>query len=428
MRRIKAVHSWLLVIAMLTVTNGFSQADYSSPYSRFGIGDLLRTTHPAQMGMGGLSIAKRDARLINYQNPAAYTAYDSLSFVFDGGARQHFSNWQSLDKSQRSEYSSLGYLTMGFPITQWLKVTTGLVPVSDVGYQINNLRNIPDIGSVEQIYEGEGGISEFFIGGGVQLSNRLSGGANASYVWGDIDLSRLTYFPDSIYYWAAKVAQKRHISDIKFSYGLQYVQPLSEEWQATAGLTYSNATELSATEQRLSTQIIRNPNGAESVHDTVSYSPDNKGSITMPASYGIGLMFEKNDRLRIGVDYRHDNWEEYKAFGNPEDSLQNSNFFAIGAELWPEHNVLSSYFRKMKYRIGFHYSDTYLNLNNTTLSEVGIGFGVGLPVQSSGSSVNLGVEIGRRGTTDNALVKENYIKFTLGISIFERWFIKRKYQ
>lgn len=427
MRSRKAVHSWLIVIAMLSATSGMAQADYSSPYSRYGIGDLSQVNHPVQMGMGGLSVAMRDARLINYRNPAAYTAYDSLSFVFDGGLRQRISNWENLNTTQRTEYSSLGYMTMGFPVTKWLKVTAGLVPVSDVGYQIHDLQTTSSVGSVERIYEGEGGVSEFFIGGGVQLSERLSVGANASYVWGDIDLNRLTYFPDSLYYWAAKVSKKRHISDIKFSYGLQYVQPLSEDWQATAGLTYSNAAELSATEQHLSTQLVRSQNGAETVNDTIAYNPDNKGTITLPTSYGAGIMFEKNDRLRIGVDYRFENWEDYKAFG-ATDSLQNSNFIGIGAELWPEHNVLSSYFKKMKYRMGLHYSNTYLQLNNTQLTEVGIGFGVGLPVQSSGSSVNLGIEIGRRGTTDNALVKENYFKFTLGISIFERWFIKRKYQ
>ena len=415
------------MVAVFATINGFSQANYSSPYSRYGIGDLTHTSHPAQMSMGGLSAAVRNANLINYRNPASYTAYDSMSFVFDGGARQRISNWETLTNSQQTEFSSLGYLTMGFPVTKWLKVTTGLIPVSDVGYQVNDQRVINDIGRVERIYEGDGGLNEFFIGGGIHISERLSLGVNASYVWGDIDLSRLTSFPDSLYYWTAKVSKNRHISDVKFSYGLQYIQPINEDWRAIAGLTYSNNAGLRATEEHISTQILRSPNGIESVNDTISHNPNNEGTISLPASYGGGVMFEKNDRLKFGLDYRFENWQDFEAFGT-SDSLQNSNYIAVGAEYLPEHNVLSSYFRKIKYRMGLHYSDTYLQLNNTQLTEVGIAFGVGLPVQSSGSSINLGVEVGRRGTTDNALVKENYFKFTLGISIFERWFIKRKYQ
>lgn len=208
---------------------------------------------------------------------------------------------------------------------------------------------------------------------------------------------------------------------------MQYIHPINEDWRAIAGITYSNSTGLHATEEHISTQVLRSPDGTESVNDTISHNPNNEGTVSLPASYGGGVMLEKNDHLKFGIDYRFENWQDFEAFG-ASDSLQNSKYIAIGAEYLPEHNVLSSYFKKMKYRMGFHYSDTYLQLNNTQLTEIGIAFGVGLPVQRSGSSINLGFEVGRRGTTDNALVKENYFKFTLGISIFERWFIKRKYQ
>ena len=72
--------------------------------------------------------------------------------------------------------------------------------------------------------------------------------------------------------------------------------------------------------------------------------------------------------------------------------------------------------------------ETGLSLNGEAVNEFGISFGVGLPIKNTGSSVNLGFEIGRRGTTDNDLIRENYFKFTLGLAIFERWFLQRKYQ
>jgi hypothetical protein len=41
--------------------------------------------------------------------------------------------------------------------------------------------------------------------------------------------------------------------------------------------------------------------------------------------------------------------------------------------------------------------------------------------------VNLSAEFGRRGTTVNNLIQENYFRFTLGVNILERWFVKSKY-
>jgi len=42
--------------------------------------------------------------------------------------------------------------------------------------------------------------------------------------------------------------------------------------------------------------------------------------------------------------------------------------------------------------------------------------------------LNFGFEIGQRGTTINNLIQENYFKIYFGISIYEWWFIKRRYK
>ncbi len=58
---------------------------------------------------------------------------------------------------------------------------------------------------------------------------------------------------------------------------------------------------------------------------------------------------------------------------------------------------------------------------------LGISFGVGLPVGRMFSNTNLGFEIGKRGTTNNNLIKENFVNFQLSLSLNDRWFEKRKY-
>ena len=75
-----------------------------------------------------------------------------------------------------------------------------------------------------------------------------------------------------------------------------------------------------------------------------------------------------------------------------------------------------------------HYTKLYdLELRGKNIDEFGISLGVGLPLPRTRSTINLAAEFGTRGTTSNNLIKDNYVKFTLGLSIFERGFIIRKY-
>jgi hypothetical protein len=79
------------------------------------------------------------------------------------------------------------------------------------------------------------------------------------------------------------------------------------------------------------------------------------------------------------------------------------------------------------YRAGLYYEKTGLNINSESINEFGISFGLGLPVGDLFSNANLGFEIGKRGTTKNNLIQENFVNFQLSLSLNDRWFQKRKY-
>ena len=59
-----------------------------SPYSIYGIGDISKEGNAFTKSMGGVGIATRNRRFINYTNPAAVTARDSLAFMADFGLEQ----------------------------------------------------------------------------------------------------------------------------------------------------------------------------------------------------------------------------------------------------------------------------------------------------------------------------------------------------
>ena len=53
--------------------------------------------------------------------------------------------------------------------------------------------------------------------------------------------------------------------------------------------------------------------------------------------------------------------------------------------------------------------------------------GVGMPLNGTFSNVNIGFELGKKGTTSSNLVQENYANLSIGFSFNDTWFVKRKF-
>ena len=77
--------------------------------------------------------------------------------------------------------------------------------------------------------------------------------------------------------------------------------------------------------------------------------------------------------------------------------------------------------------MGFTYNKTYLRLKGQDINEFDFSAGVGIPLRGMKTMLNVGAEYGSRGNISQNLIRENYFKIVVGFSIYERWFVKRKY-
>ncbi len=419
---------FLILFILFCSVHIFAQVRISSPYSLFGIGQLrVGSYNVALMSMGGIRNAMSSPYYVNYSNPASYTAFDSTSFVFEGAVLTNYTNLKTSELSENATYGSLGYILLGFPISRWWKSSLGLLPFSDVGYNMVEERSLTNIGNTQTAYEGSGGINNLFWGNGFKITKNFSLGFNAIYYFGSIDKTRSVYFPDSLLtYLNTRIINKIRISDLSLNFGALYKKTLKNDLVFSTGLSFGYETNISAEREYLSQTFQGGINSVEYFVDTITYEPKQKGNIKIPTYTGVGFALESPDHWLIGADFNWQNWEKYSAFGY-SDSLKNSFDVAIGGYFIPDKHSIHGYFKKVTYRFGGRYSTTYLNLKNKQISEFGISFGLGLPLMHSKSTLNLGFEFGRRGTTSNNLIQESFIKFTLGISIYERWFIKSKY-
>jgi len=425
----KMFRTGILLILLFFVLGLNAQTSINSPYSRFGLGELHgKNINTTLQGMGGISIGYADPSVINPGNPASYARIDSSSFIFEAGIFADYKTLKTTTLSESGYYSSVSYVFIGFPITKWWRTSLGIMPFSKIGYDVDILIDVADFSNVENSIEGDGGLNQVFWGNAFKIGKNFRLGIDATYLFGESRRRSVINFVDSLFILGTKTESKVRGSDFIFDYGLQYDIHFSNKRQLTLGLVYANTFRLDATRSYLATTIVNGVDGSvDLVKDTIAYNPDESGKITLPERFGFGFTYRNAESWLVGADFEWQNWKDFEVFGIP-DTLNNAWRVAVGGEFTPNHTSLSSLFTRMTYRLGFRYTNSYLEISNHQINEFGISFGFNFPLRKTRTTLDLGIEIGKRGTTKDMLIQENFINFTFGVAVNEHWFHKRKYQ
>jgi len=413
---------------LLVVQYTSAQTGISSPYSRFGIGQLEGKRVQARLqAMGGIANAISSNRFVNPSNPASYSGFDSLSFLFDAGLHANRVLFKTTTQTEIGTNATLNYFSFGFPVASWWHSSLGVLPYSEVGYNVVIPYEDAQIGRYNKAFTGDGGLNQLYLGNAWSIGKNFSVGANMTYVFGRNTSSTLIYFPDSSLYANTKAATRTIANDFIFDYGVLYKQSLSNNHILSLGAVYSQKVNLNVKRDFLLKSMFGGVDGnVEYVLDTITYSPNAKGTVTLPAGLGIGVVYEKKDSWLVGFDANWQNWKKFSSFG-VNGSLIDTWNFAFGGEYTPNFTSISGYWKRVTYRAGLRYDQTYLKINGQPINEFGISFGMGLPLPRTMTTIDLSVEFGKTGTTAHNLIQENFINFTMGVSLYERWFVKRKY-
>lgn len=410
-----------------------AQADVDSPYSMFGIGQVRDKAMNVRLkGMGGVANALYGGGMINAANPASYAKIDSLAFLFDAGFYFKTSTFSTANQSEKSNNASFDYVSMAFGITPWWRTSLGVQPYSTTGYTMLVDKTLPEIGSTTTRFKGKGGLNQACWGNAFKIGKHFALGANVYYVFGDTQTETSLYFPDSTYFIGSRRSVDVMVRSFMFDYGALFNTDLSNDLSLSVGLTYSQKVKLNA-EQTLFVRSFEEDadTDVEYIIDTITnISHDTK--ITMPQGFGIGVALQKNDRWTIGADFNWMQWSQFAREG-VTDALQDSWSASVGAEFTPRHTSISGYFSRVTYRFGGFYQQGCLSLDGNdgqshSINKVGITAGMSLPLARTMSRFNLSFEVGQFGTREGGLIQERYAKMNVGISVFEHWFMKRKYK
>jgi len=409
----------ILFISQFSV---YGQLRIDSPYSRFGLGDVNTGANAYQSSMGGVGYGVLDPHRISSINPAAYANIDSGSFVFNAAFKGLLINSETASASGGSSYFNISYLKFALPVTKWWRTGGGLLPYSTVGYNVSTYSNVDSIGSIKYSFLGDGGISKLYWGNSIKITKKLAVGANLSYLFGTNNLRRQSQFMDDPIAFKYRITNSVTVSNIYLDFGIQYNTTFGKDKKYFLGLgaIYSPEQKLNGEKSSFAVTYTDGAEGHEFIKDTILDVPLGEGYIVIPQKIGGGFSIGKTKKWLFAADFTFDEFSKYSAFGI-SDSLSNSTRYNIGGQYY-----IGSYLINM----GFMFNDSYLSINNTKINDYGISFGIGFPLRNNAStvsSVDLGFEFGRRGTTSNNLIQQDYFKFTLGVNIRNTWFRRAKY-
>jgi hypothetical protein len=407
-------------------------------------------TQASQAIMGGASVAVYDPYSVIQVNPASYASLKRP--VFETAVMFRGQEYISVGNRQFGNRSDLLGLTLGIPFAngRW-GIALGMNPVSKVAYTISEQSPIGATGqNVEFQYSGLGGLNRAFGGVGRSIpfrndslgnGSQLSMGVNFNYDFGSIDEISKAYYPRSAGYLNSRVQSSLSVYGLVVGVGARFQGDLVKRTHRShSGLRYMIGaaaelpSDLSASQSRFASSFILGATGVEFEVDTSSVIRGAKGSVGLPPQYSVGFSL-LNDKWSATMEYRRRDWtrlsvdlQDYRA----GSGLGVNTSYIVGGSYRPAGDGRGTFWSTAIYRAGFRYTDDYLVVNGMQLQQIGMSFGMSLPLMSSTtrSRVNIGTELGRKGSQENGLIQERFAHFYLGITITpdlrEQWFKKRR--
>ncbi|MBK6997117.1 MAG: hypothetical protein IPH31_20190 [Lewinellaceae bacterium] len=441
-----------LILLLFTSVALWAQPKFNSPYSRYGIGDIVSPYFANQAGWGGQTAAFHDPFHLNLANPASFAYLRSTAL--ETGIFTKYSKYQAGNATQEEWSGNLSHLALGFtlksPINEVLDkekspwnyaMGIALTPYSRVGYNILTRDTLEDLEDVQNSYQGSGGLYRIAWTGAAKYKNTAFG-LNLGWVFGKTSYENTTLFYDTS---STKLPafQNNNRQDISangfvWNLGVQHDfvlehaetdKDIPTRW-ITVGLAGNGKHNLRASEDKFQIrsrgQLI---NGTFSDADTLTALTNQRRKMTLPATFSLGVQYVKANKLKLGAQIGLETWSGYENEARP-DVFRNTFSVSGGAEFIPDYSSYNKFLKRMRYRVGAYYRQDPRSVEDQDLNDIGFTLGMGFPIvmpRQQTSFVNLAFEVGKLGT--DSPIEETYVRFTAGFTLNDNtWFYKRRFE
>lgn len=390
-----------------------AQTINGSVYSYFGIGNLQGRFSAYNRSMGYSGVAVRDEYNINGLNPASYNSISKpFTTLFEVGANYESTLHQTSFSSSTSKSGGLNGINFMVKISPKIGFLVGASPLSNISYSASSTIRFPSIANPTQILsEGSGGINQFYFGASYEVFKNFSVGGNLAYYLGTIN--KIVTVPPTPVTNQLIVDNRTTAHNLGYDLGLQYSINVKDT-KISLGATWDPGTFLSGTQQISLVSINL---------DTVKKTDRLGSRYRLPPTYGVGLAL-KTKRSTLAADVHFADWKN-AIMNDVGANYQNSFKYSIGYEYRGDPYAMK-YINLISLRGGFFIQD-FPVVVNTSFKAWGYTLGIGLPLSSYRSSVNINYSFTKLGTTQAGLVSEQSSKLVLDVIIRDIWGIKRKF-
>ena len=402
-----------LIVAILMSLHSFSQSISSSPYSLYGVGSLYDSDFGGIPSIGSSGIALPSDVYINNLNPASLAFMPQNHFMLDIGGKAIMTTYKSSSRSENRNNFQFSHLAFAFPVTKNSGFSIALRPYSSAAFKISNLQ-LPIANSQDYYYltaTGSGGLNDFDLSYGYKFGKKLSLGATASVLFGSTTDDRSFLVMNTI----TSIQKKTNYNGLRATFGAQY----KIDSTFTIATTFKVPAQIKAakvqTVQSVADEVIT------AVESDVKSDTDD---YYMPLEMGIGISKRFKNNLNITLDYEKSLWSktsQAELYGTFVDQDR----FAMGFTYKSKKNI-RKYWDSVQYATGVNFDSGYLEVDGKRVNNAAISFGLKLPIENTYSALNITYSYGQRGRISDNLIKENYHKISLNLSLDGIWFVKRK--
>ena len=422
----------VIAVVYFTVIGLYAQNGSVSPYSYFGIGELQSNGTMENQMMGGIGMFA-DSIHINLKNPASLSKL-GVQFGEDFGITTYTAglsykklNLKNSIEQQTNHVSNLEYLSIAMSLKKGLGVGFGLIPYSSVGYNLVSESTNANNRLITNQYFGDGGLNKVYFSMGYEFLKDLSVGVTASFNFGTLKNERVQNAENVQFGTLDKRESK--VNGMDFNYALNYTPTLKDKYNLFASLRINTQANLtSKNTKQIGSFSTTSGQNIEVINVDLDAVNLRNTELKIPTTATLGLGFGEDKKWFLGAEY---SFQGLSAFSNEFIDVDNlvyedASSFAFGGFFIPDYSAFSGYLKQITYRAGLRMDQTGMLVNNKEINNFGITFGFGLPMRGSFSNLNLGFEIGKRGTTTANLIEESYYKVNVGLSLNDIWFRKRR--
>ncbi|WP_428230091.1 aromatic hydrocarbon degradation protein [Flavobacterium sp.] len=391
----------------------FSQSISSSPYSLYGVGSVYDADFGVIPSIGSSGMALPSDTFINNLNPASLGYLPQNHFMFDIGGKAIATTYQSSSRSESRNNFQFSHIAFAFPVTKNSGFSVALRPYSSATFKISNLK-LPIENSQDYYYltaAGSGGLNNFDFSYGYRFGKKFSVGASAAVLFGNTSDDRSFLIMNSI----TSIQKKTTYNGVRATFGAQY----KIDSTFTVATTFKLPTQVKASKVQ-TVQTVAN--------DVVTTVESNVASDTddyyMPLEMGIGISKRFKNNLNMTLDYEKSLWSnsnQSELYGN----FVNQDRFALGFTYSAKKNI-RKYWDRVQYATGVNFDTGYLEVDGKRVNNAAVSIGLTLPIENTYSALHISYSYGQKGSISSDLIKENYHKISLNLSLDGIWFIKRK--